>query len=417
MLLSGGIEWFSKKLWFLSLGLVALIVAGSPQGAEASIHRHHRRHRYKVSAAARQQTDAHGAVPLFTGAVLEDADTGQVLYSLNADMQWPPASMAKMMLLLLAEDELAAGHCRLGDPVRISERAAMTGGSRVGLKPGDVYPLGELMKAALIKSANDAAVAVAEKIAGSTEGCTVMMNRRAQNLYMTHTHYETVDGLPPRPTQDADRTDALDLAILGRALIKHSELLRWSGSKEAEFNNGECTLHNTNHLVGRFDGCDGLKTGFTTEAKFNVTATAKRGDMRLIAVVLGAPSNTQRFEQAARLMQWGFDNFERVAIFKQGQVLPVQVQIGAGPLVQPIVASNLTLLLPKNGARALRFDYNFPDAVGTYLAGGSPLGSVVVWDGSRQLGTVTGVVPGDLARSPDGSADGLITGSSTVHDY
>jgi D-alanyl-D-alanine carboxypeptidase (penicillin-binding protein 5/6) len=416
MLLSGGLEWLRKTLWLLSIGLGAFIVAGTPEGAAASTHRlHHRRHR--AFASARQQAAAHGAVPLFTGAVLEDADTGQVLYSLNADMQWPPASMAKMMLLLLAEDELGAGHCKLSDPVRISERAAMTGGSRVGLKAGEVYPLGELMKAALIKSANDAAVAIAEKIAGSTEGFVVMMNQRAQGLYMTHTNYETVDGLPPRPTQDADRTDALDLALLGRTLVKHSELLKWSGSKEAEFNNGECTLHNTNRLVGRFDGCDGLKTGFTTEAKFNVTATAKRGDMRLIAVILGAPSNGQRFEQAGRLMQWGFDNFERVAILKQGQALPVQVQIGAGPLVQPIVAANLTMLLPKKGARALRFDYNFPDAVATSLAGGSPLGNVVVWDGSRQLGTVTGVVPGDLAGSSDGSAAGLMTGTSAVHDY
>jgi D-alanyl-D-alanine carboxypeptidase (penicillin-binding protein 5/6) len=325
--------------------------------------------------------------------------------------------MAKMMLLLVAEDELDAGHCRLADPVRVSERAAMTGGSRVGLKAGDVYPLVELMKAALIKSANDAAVAIAEKVAGSIEGCVVKMNKRAENLYMTHTHYETVDGLPPRPTQDADRTDALDLAILGRALLKHPELLKWSGSEEAEFNNGECMLRNTNHLVGHFDGCDGLKTGFTTEAKFNVTATAKRGDTRLIAVILGAPSNAQRFEQAARVMQWGFDNFERVAILKQGQLLPVHVQIGTGALVQPVVASNLTMLLPKKRLQELKFDYDFPDAVGSSLPGGTPLGDVVVWDGSRQLAKVAGLVPPDLVGSSDAGTDGTMAGTSVVHDY
>jgi D-alanyl-D-alanine carboxypeptidase (penicillin-binding protein 5/6) len=416
MMLSGGLKRFRETLWLLSIGLAGLMVARAPAFAAASVHRAHH-HKHRAVATAGKQSAARGAAPLFTGSILEDADTGQVLYSLNADMPWPPASMAKMMLLLVAEDELDAGHCRLADPVRVSERAAMTGGSRVGLKAGDVYPLVELMKAALIKSANDAAVAIAEKVAGSIEGCVVKMNKRAENLYMTHTHYETVDGLPPRPTQDADRTDALDLAILGRALLKHPELLKWSGSEEAEFNNGECMLRNTNHLVGHFDGCDGLKTGFTTEAKFNVTATAKRGDTRLIAVILGAPSNAQRFEQAARVMQWGFDNFERVAILKQGQLLPVHVQIGTGALVQPVVASNLTMLLPKKRLQELKFDYDFPDAVGSSLPGGTPLGDVVVWDGSRQLAKVAGLVPPDLVGSSDAGTDGTMAGTSVVHDY
>ena len=125
---------------------------------------------------------AKGPVPFYRAALLEDADTGKVLFEDNADMQWPPASMAKMMLLLVASEQIKAGRFSLNDPVRVSERSAHTGGSRVGLEEGQIYPLGELIKAALIKSANDAAVAIAEKVGGSVEAMVRMMNKRAQEL-------------------------------------------------------------------------------------------------------------------------------------------------------------------------------------------------------------------------------------------
>ncbi len=244
---------------------------------------------------------------MYKGALLEDADSGRVLMAYNADMEWPPASMAKMMNLLVAQEQINAGRFSGNDPVRISERVAHTGGTRLGLREGDVYPLRELMKAALVKSANDAAVAVAEKIGGSVEAMVRMMNQRAQELGMTHTEYQTVDGLPPRPGHDVDRTTAYDLATVARAIIRETNLLMWSGQEKMDFDNGVAILNNTNHLIGHFEGCDGLKTGFTYEAGFNVTTTAKRGDMRLVAVILGAPSNPQRFAQAAKLMSWGFD--------------------------------------------------------------------------------------------------------------
>ena len=177
------------------------------------------------------------------------------------------------------------------DPVRVSERSAHTGGSRVGLQEGQIYPLGELIKAALIKSANDAAVAIAEKVGGSVEAMVRMMNHRAQELGMTHTLYQTVDGLPPRPTHDADITTAHDLARVAYQIIHTTDLLKWSSQEQCPFDGGVCMLHTTNHLIGHFDGCDGLKTGFTFQAGFNLTATAKRGNMRFISVILGAPSN------------------------------------------------------------------------------------------------------------------------------
>jgi D-alanyl-D-alanine carboxypeptidase (penicillin-binding protein 5/6) len=248
----------------------AVVFAASPAGATAQWRRLHKAVHSKRAARA-------AAGPLYKGALLEDADSGRVLMAYNADMEWPPASMAKMMLLLVAQEQINAGRFKSDELVRISERSAHTGGSRVGLKQGDVYPLRELMKAALVKSANDAAVAVAEKIGGSVEAMVRMMNERARELGMTHTEYQTVDGLPPRPTHDADRTNAYDLATVGRAIIRETNLLMWSSQETMDFDNGVCMLRNTNHLVGHFEGCDGLKTGFTFRAGFNVTTTAKRG--------------------------------------------------------------------------------------------------------------------------------------------
>ncbi len=202
--------------------------------------------------------------PLYKGALLEDADSGRVLMAYNADMEWPPASMAKMMNLLVAQEQINAGRFSGNDLVRISERAAHTGGSRVGLKEGDVYPLRELMKAALVKSANDAAVAVAEKIGGSVEAMVRHDERAgAGTRHDAHANIRPSTGLPPRPTHDADRTTAYDLATVARAIIRETNLLMWSGQPHMDFDNGVAILNNTNHLIGRFDGADGLKTGFT----------------------------------------------------------------------------------------------------------------------------------------------------------
>ena len=345
---------------------------------------HHSKHAAKAATSGGQ---------LYKGALLEDADSGRVLMAYNADMEWPPASMAKMMNLLVAQEQINAGRFSGNDLVRISERSAHTGGSRVGLKEGDVYPLRELMKAALVKSANDAAVAVAEKIGGSVEAMVRMMNERAQELGMTHTQYQTVDGLPPRPTHDADRTTAYDLAIVGRAIIRETNLLMWSSQEHMDFDNGVAILNNTNHLIGHFDGCDGLKTGFTYMAGFNVTTTAKRGNMRLIAVILGAPSNAQRFAQAAKLMEWGFDQFTAVSLLKSGQPIPVQVQVHEGPLIQPVAANDLKLVVRKADASSVKVVYDVAPAINGPVTTGEPLGRVIAQDEGQAATEVVAISP------------------------
>jgi D-alanyl-D-alanine carboxypeptidase (penicillin-binding protein 5/6) len=353
--------------------------------------------RAKPSAASRKKRTARKkSAPLYRAVLLQEVDTGKVLKAENADIEWPPASMAKMMLLLVADEQVDAGRFTLDDLVRVSERAAATGGSGIGLKPGQIYPLGDLMKAALIRSANDAAVAVAEKIAGSVEAMVWMMNLRARELGLSNTEYGTVDGLPPRPAQDVDRTNAYDLAALGRELIKRARLMSWASQPIAPFGDGTMMLKNTNHLVGEFYGCDGLKTGFTSQAGFNLTATAKRGDMRLVAVVLGAPSNKQRFAQAARVMEWGFDNFRPVSLIRAGETLPVHVQVGSGPIIQPVAARDVKLVLPRGSASDYRIEYRVPAIVDGPLQSGATVGTVLVRDKGEIMTEVAAVCPIDV---------------------
>ncbi len=370
----------------------AALIAASP--ARASLKPHHRH------AISRRHREIRIGTVAYHALLLEDADTGRIIYDYNGGIEWPPASMAKMMLLMVAEDQIKAGRFNLNSAARISANAAYTGGSRLGLHAGDVIPLGELMKAALIRSANDAAVAVAEEVCGSTERCVEMMNARAQSLGMTHTVYGTVEGLPPTPLHDADVTTAYDLATLARALIHQTDLLEWSSMEMAPFDYGATMLHNTNRLIGHFEGADGIKTGFTLKAGFNLTATARRGNMRLIAVVLGAPSNGQRFVQAAKLLDWGFDNFERVEVVRQGQLLPMQVRVGANEVMQPVAGSTVAVIVPKKDASDLKMDFAVPASLYGPLASDQTVGHVIVRDHSETVATFDAVCPLPIGQQP-----------------
>jgi len=383
-----------RPIWLAALSVLsALALTAAPANASYRA-RHHKHTRARHHRAIRVGTVAYHAL------LLEDADTGRVIYDYNGGLEWPPASMAKMMLLLVAEDQIKAGRFTLNSPVRVSANAAYTGGSRLGLHAGQVIPLGELMKAALIRSANDAAVAVAEEVCGSTERCVEMMNARARSLGMTHTVYGTVEGLPPTPLHDADVTTAYDLATLARTIIHQTGLLQWSCMEAASFDEGATMLHNTNHLIGHFEGADGIKTGFTLKAGFNLTATAQRGNMRLVAIVLGAPSNTQRFIQAAKLLDWGFDNFEKVQIVKQGDLLPTQVRVGQNEVMQPVAGRTVTVIVPKKDVGDLKMDFAVPAMLYGRLVSDETVGQVIVRDRSEVVTTFDAVCPLPAGPAP-----------------
>ena len=242
-----------------------------------------------------------------TSAVLMEAATGRVLYEQNADESLPPASVTKVMTLLLVMEALEKGNIALDQMLTTSDNAASMGGSQIFLEVGEQMRVEDLLKSVIISSANDAAVVLAEAIAGSEESFVAMMNSRAAELGMKNTHFENTNGLDDTVTNHV--TSARDIAIMSRALIAHEKILEYSSIWMDTVRNGEFGLTNTNRLVRFYSGATGLKTGSTSKAKFCISATAKRDGMHLIAVIMGAPTRDIRNAEAAKLLDWGFANY------------------------------------------------------------------------------------------------------------
>lgn len=239
-------------------------------------------------------------------AICMEAASGRVLEAQNADVQRPPASMVKLMLMLLVAEGEARGDWTFETKITASRHAQAMGGSQVWLAAGDVFALGHLMRAVAVGSANDAAMAVAEGLWGSEAAYLAAANARAKALGMTRTEVHSVHGLPPSKGEKTDLTTVRDMAVLARQCVRYPRILDWVGRKEFEFRPGQSILYNTNKLLWRMEGCDGLKTGYTRVAKFCVAATAERNGVRLIAVVMGHPSKYGRFNLAQRMLEEGF---------------------------------------------------------------------------------------------------------------
>ncbi|MEE9241229.1 MAG: D-alanyl-D-alanine carboxypeptidase family protein [bacterium] len=242
-------------------------------------------------------------------ALLIEAETGQVLKAYNPRQREIPASLVKMMTILLTLEHVKEKTVSLKDPVITSRKASKIGGQQVYLAQGEQFPLEKLLQAVAISSANDAAYAVAEHVAGDVSTFIEMMNERARQLKMTDTEFVNVHGLPPGRRKRPNRMSARDAAILARELLKHPIVTRWGSTRNAPFRGGSFTLTNTNRLVGRFHGLDGLKTGSYRQAGYSIVATAKRGNLRLIAVVLSSDRPKRRFKEARKLLAWGFARY------------------------------------------------------------------------------------------------------------
>lgn len=264
--------------------------------------------------------------------VLMEADSGEILAEHNADAKRYPASTTKIMTLTLALEAVSRGEASLDDVVTTSEYAASMGGSQVYLYAGEQRSLREMLIAVAVGSGNDASVAVAEHIGGSLGNFVEMMNRRAQELGMTGTHYANPHGL-----HDAEHyTTAGDMAKLAHHAVQVPGMLDFTGIYEYQFR-GEpkpLVLWNTNRLLKWYEGADGLKTGYTSEAGRNLVATAKRGDMRLISVVMGVEPKNGHFTESMKLLNWGFNNFSYQLLYADGaDVCAVPVEKGTLPLV------------------------------------------------------------------------------------
>jgi D-alanyl-D-alanine carboxypeptidase (penicillin-binding protein 5/6) len=357
-----------------------------------------------ASRPAPQLSADHPLLPpaqTFKAALLQEAETGQILFAQNSSKQWPAASLTKMMVALLTLEKIAGGRLSLQTPVTISQRASQAGGRAINLRPGEVFPLEELLQAMVVTSANDAAVAVAERLKGSVDACVVAMNRRARELGMTQTRYQTVNGLPLTDGTPPDLSSAADMAILARALVKHRQILQWTSLHSIPFRDGRVMLPNTNHLVGKVAGVDGLKTGYTYKARFNLVTTAQRDQLRLIAVVMGGQSSQLRFRIAADLLEWGFAHFTRLRLSKSGEPVGAAVRIehGSVSLLQPVAAADAASLLRKGEGEDFQVSLQLPPVVAAPIARHQVLGELVVRNGTRVLAIIPALSPWDVPKA------------------
>ncbi len=319
-------------------------------------------------------------------AVLMEASTGQILYADAPTEAMPPASVTKIMTLLLVMEAIERGELKMEDTVTASAHAASMGGSQIYLKEGEQMTARDLIKSVVIASANDAAVALAEHVAGSEGAFVNRMNERARELGMTSTHFENTNGLDD--TAQNHVTSAQDIAIMSRALIAHPEILTYSSTWMDTIRNGAFGLTNTNRLVRFYRGCTGLKTGSTQKAGFCVSVTAERDGMTLICVIMGAASRDSRNAAATALLDWGFATY---GLYSAPAGTPEPLRVTGGE--QDTVALSypaFTAVLPRADLTAVESKLTIPEclpapihageAVGkyTYLCNGEVIGEVAV---------------------------------------
>ncbi len=318
-------------------------------------------------------------------AILMDFDTGEVLYRKDENVSLPPASMTKIMSMLLIMEAIDSGSLQWDSEVTISEKAASMGGSQVFLEAGEVYRVSELLKGIAIASGNDAVVAMAEKIAGTTEDFVVMMNDKAKALGLTGTTFKNPHGLD----EDGHVSTAHDMAIMARELLKHPKILEYTSIYEdyLQKNDGSSTwLVNTNKLVRFYNGVDGLKTGYTSSAGYCLTATAKKNNMRLIAVVMGSDTPDHRSSDITSMLNYGFNTYKTYVVLKKDFVFGTKrVENGKEETVSIVLKDDYSKLL-KNTDAIPNYSYNLKvDRVSAPVRLGDVVGVVEVVDSSGQL--------------------------------
>jgi len=288
--------------------------------------------------------------------------------------------MIKMMLMLLVSEGIENQKWTLETPIRVSARAASTGGSQVYLKEGEIWSLNQLMKAVSIVSANDAAVAVAEGLWGSVESYLKEANQRAKEIGMNETRINSVHGLPPGPGEEYDRTTARDMATLARWCVTKPLILEWTKQQELQFRPEESIRYNTNKLLWRMKECDGLKTGYTQTAGFCITATAVRDGIRLIAVVMGEKNLMERISTAQTLLENVFSETKRVPYLAKGNPVSPDVRISNSPVarVTLVSAKDVSIPLREKDKNRLNLVLNTPERLRAPLRPGDTVATAFV---------------------------------------
>lgn len=327
----------------------------------------------------------------FKSTVLIDAANGEMLEAYNEHKQLPPASMVKMMTELIALELLKSGEIQEDQIISVSANASKMGGSQVYLKHREKFPVIELLKALAIQSANDAAVALAEFISGSTIAFVELMNQRAKELGMNDTVFHSVHGLPPGPGQKSDLSSAYDMAILGKELCKYPEALEWAVSDQVPFRDGKFLLTNPNPLVGKFRGLEGIKTGYTSKSGFCLTASATQKGLRLISCVMGATTNKARGEETTRLLSRGFARYTRVTMIAlAGEPMDIETKISGGKKTKTtlIYSEPLIVGMSKDAVGQVELIHNLPNKIKAPMEKGAVVGSANAVLNGKVLGSI-----------------------------
>ena len=347
-----------------------------------------------VAAAA----DA-GAVEVSApSAILMDAATGAVLFEKNADERREPASVTKIMTLLLVMEAIDDGRISMNDMVTASETAAGKGGSQIYLEEGEQLSMDEMLKSVVVSSANDCATALAEHVAGSEAAFVAMMNERAAQLGMTNTHFVNCTGLDDGPEAKDHLTTARDVAIMSRELLRHDRIRDYTTIWMDTVRNGQFGLSNTNKLVRFYDGTTGLKTGYTSAAGHCVSATAKRDGIELIAVILGGATSSERFSDAKALLNYGFANFALVTPDEGVTLGAIPVKLGTEEALTPVLVANGPILISRSRLSSVRRTVELEPLLEAPVERGQQVGVLRITAGGKVLKTVPLVAAADVPK-------------------
>lgn len=327
--------------------------------------------------------------------ILLEPKTMQILYESNADEKLPPASITKIMSLLLIMEAIDSGNLKLDDVITASEYACSMGGSQIWLEPGEQMSVNDLLKAAFIASANDATVALAEAVAGSEEAFVALMNEKAKALGMNNTTFKNTTGLDA----DGHLTTAHDVAIMSAELIKYELVKKYSTVWMDTLRNGESELVNTNKLVRFYEGCTGLKTGTTSLAGSCLSATAERDNMSLVAVVMKGENSKERFEAARKLLNYGFANYTFSEIEYDNSV-PVKINVvkGTKPYLEASPEGSLSVLLKKSEKGEIVKSLEVSEKIDAPINKGDIVGRVYVKCGENLVGTINLLAKEDVPK-------------------
>ncbi|MBQ1371374.1 MAG: D-alanyl-D-alanine carboxypeptidase [Oscillospiraceae bacterium] len=321
-------------------------------------------------------------------AILIDVATGTVLYEKNADERREPASVTKVMTLLLVMEALDAGQIGWEDNVTASAAAAGKGGSQIFLEEGETLTMDEMLKSVVVSSANDCATALAEHVAGSEAAFVGRMNKRAAELGMNNTHFVNCTGLDDEPEAKEHLTTARDVATMSRALLSHDAIRRYTGIWTDTVRNGSFGLSNTNKLIRFYEGATGLKTGYTSRAGHCLSASARRDGIELIAVILGDDSSTHRFEDAKALLNWGFANFALIDPLEGVAPAPIPVVLGTEEFVTPVAEQGGPILMEKGKTASLQREVLLEESVQAPVEAGQVLGTLRISAGETLLAEI-----------------------------